>query len=91
MMEILKVSFRNIKDVEIISFKELPEDRQTLHLQEGEEMPFLRQMAGLIHISLINPKRWEEFASLSLEEFLEFFTKWVGLSEERAKSNEESN
>jgi hypothetical protein len=90
-MEILKVSFRNIKDVQIISFKELPEERQTLHLTDGEEMGFLRMMAHLIKISLIDPKRWEEFATLSLEEFLEFFTKWVDLSEERARDNEKFN
>jgi hypothetical protein len=90
-MEILKVSFRDIKDIQIISFKELPEERQTLHFTHGEEMGFLRMMAHLIKISLIDPKRWEEFASLSLEDFLEFFTKWVDLSEERAKDNEKLN
>jgi hypothetical protein len=54
-------------------------------------MGFLRMMAHLIKISLIDPKRWEEFATLSLEDFLEFFTKWVDLSEERARDNEKLN
>jgi hypothetical protein len=89
MVEILKVDFRHIKDLEIISFKELPEENQTLQFEEGNEMTLLRQMAKLIHMSLINPKRWVEFGSLGLEEFLEFFTKWVKISQD--KSDEKSN
>lgn len=84
-MEILKVSFRNIKDIEIISFAELSEEQRTLFMDVGGESNFIKQMAGLIHMSLINPKRWEEFGSLNMDEFLEFFTKWVKLSEETKK------
>ena len=75
---VLKVSFKEIEEIEIISFSELPKERQKFAMTEIQnEEDFIKDMKLAIQNCLINPARWEEFENLSHKELLEFFWKWA--------------
>jgi len=82
MIKTLTVDFKHIKRLEIISFMELPEERRNLDFVENpdEASDFLQNAVLSVHNCLVNPRRWEEFADLELEEFGEFYAQWIAAS-----------
>lgn len=75
---VLKVSFKEIEEIEIISFSELPKERQKFAMAEIQnEEDFLKDMKLAIENCLIDPSRWTEFEKLSQKDLLEFFWKWA--------------
>lgn len=82
MIKTFKVDFKHIKDLEIISFMELPEERRNLEFATNpdEASDFLHNAVLSVHNCLVNPRRWDEFADLELEEFGEFYAQWIAAS-----------
>jgi hypothetical protein len=77
-INVMKVSYKEIQDIDIISFIELPEERQNFALSDIENREtFVADMQLAIKNCLLNPARWEEFENLSEEELYEFFWKWA--------------
>jgi hypothetical protein len=77
-INIMKINYRQIKDIEIISFTELPEERQGFALGDIEnKAKFHADMTLAIQNCLINPERWSEFEALAEEELFEFFWRWA--------------
>jgi hypothetical protein len=77
-INVMKVSFKDIEDLEIISFTELPEERQKFALSDIEDKEnFVKDMSLAIQNCLIDPERWSEFENLSEEDLLVFFWKWA--------------
>ena len=75
---IMKINYKEIKAVEIISFTELPEERQKFALENIKNKDkFVEDMSLAIKNCLMNPDRWSEFESLTEEELFEFFWRWA--------------
>jgi hypothetical protein len=77
-LTIMKINFRDIKGIEIISFTELPEERQKFALEDIENKDkFVADMKLAIQNCLMTPDRWTEFENLTEEELFEFFWRWA--------------
>lgn len=75
---VMKINYKEIKAVEIISFTELPEERQKFALEDIKNKDkFVEDMSLAIKNCLMNPNRWYEFESLTEEELFEFFWRWA--------------
>lgn len=75
---VMKINYKEIKAVEIISFTELPEERQKFALEDIKNKDkFVEDMSLAIKNCLMNPDRWYEFESLTEEELFEFFWRWA--------------
>lgn len=75
---VMKINYKEIKAVEIISFTELPEERQKFALEDIKNKDkFVEDMSLAIKNCLMNPDRWSEFESLTEEELFEFFWRWA--------------
>lgn len=77
-INVMKINYRGIKEIEIISFTDLPEERQTFALEEIQNKEqFVKDMKLAIQNCLMNPARWSEFEKLTEEELFEFFWRWA--------------
>lgn len=75
---VMKINYKEIKAVEIISFTELPEERQKFALEDIKNKDkFVEDMSLAIKNCLMVPDRWSEFESLTEEELFEFFWRWA--------------
>lgn len=75
---VMKINYKEIKAIEIISFIDLPEERQKFALEEIKDKDkFVEDMSLAIKNCLMNPNRWYEFESLTEEELVEFFWRWA--------------
>jgi hypothetical protein len=77
-INVMKINYRDIKEIDIISFTELPEERRKIATEDiVDKDKYFEEMALAIQNCLINPARWYEFESLSEEHLFEFFWRWV--------------
>ena len=77
-ISILSVTYKDIKNLEIISYLELPVERQLFDLaQKDADGELVAEILSLIEICLADPKRISEFDDLQVPELYEFFYKWI--------------
>lgn len=80
-INILTINYKDIKQLDILSLMEIPEEHRELDLEPGTYYPdFLKQVLHLVELGLIDPKRVEEFMALTPTELGEFFGKWMQAS-----------
>lgn len=80
MIKTLRVNYGDkIKDLELISFTELPTERQSVDFKVGEwSLEYYYRHATLaMHNCLVNPNRWREVEELTADEFAEFYSHWI--------------
>lgn len=74
----MKVNYQNILAVEIISYMELPRERQQMHVELFDEPEKLREVVlESIELCLVDPQRIHEFVDLDLKDLFNFYLKWV--------------
>jgi hypothetical protein len=72
------VNYQGIEAVEIISYMELPKERQQIQIELFDEPEKLREeVIELIELCLIDPQRVHEFVDLDLQNLLWFYVKWI--------------
>lgn len=77
-ISVLSVTYKDIKNLEIISYLELPVERQLFNLDQKEQAgELVAEILSLIEIALADPRRISEFDDLITPELYEFFYKWI--------------
>lgn len=79
-LKIYTINYKSIEGLQVISFNELPEERQRLFWEKpGETQGFeiFEQAYKTFENCLMNPKRMEEVEQLTPEEFFDLFWKWI--------------
>lgn len=80
-MNIMTINYKDIKQLDILSLMEIPEEQRELDFEEAENYSdFLKQVLHVIELGLIDPKRVNEFEELTPMELGEFFGKWMQAS-----------
>lgn len=80
-MNIMTINYKDIKQLDILSIMEIPEEQRELDFEEAEDYSqFLKQVLHVIELGLIDPKRVNEFEELTPMELGEFFGKWMQAS-----------
>lgn len=80
-MNIMTINYKDIKQLDILSLMEIPEEQRELDFEEAENYSdFLKQVLHVIELGLIDPKRVNEFEELTPMELGEFFGKWMRAS-----------
>jgi hypothetical protein len=82
MIETIKVSYgEKVRDLEMISFMEVPPERQQVDLASGTAQQglenYFKHATLLMHNCLVNPIRWREVEKLTSDEFAEFYSHWI--------------
>lgn len=77
MVDTIKIHYKTVKDLELVAFYELPENRRNFDLVIGEEKRFFYDSVNKIELALMNPRRMLEIEKLSSQEVMELFIAWV--------------
>jgi hypothetical protein len=77
----MTINYKDIKELDILSFMEIPEERRELDFETADNYSeFLKQVLKIVELGLIDPKRVDEFEDLTPMELGEFFGKWMRAS-----------
>jgi hypothetical protein len=80
MVDTIKLNYRTIKDLELVAFYELPENRRNTEIVLGYEKEFFYDSVDKLELALMNPRRMPELEKLDASEIMELFVSWVVVS-----------
>jgi hypothetical protein len=80
MVDTIKLNYKRIRDLELVAYYELPENRRNTELVLGYEKEFFYDSVDKIELALMSPKRMAELEALNSLEIMEIFIQWVMLS-----------
>jgi hypothetical protein len=80
MVDTVKLNYRTIKDLELVAFYELPENRRNTEIVIGYEKEFFYDSVDKLELALMNPRRMPELEKLDAGEVMELFISWVIVS-----------
>lgn len=80
MVDTIKLNYRSVKDLELVAYYELPENRRNTEIAIGYEKEFFYESIGKIELALMNPRRMAELERLEASEIMELFLSWVIVS-----------
>jgi len=80
MVDTVKLNYRRIRDLELVAFYELPENRRNTDLVIGYEKEFFFDSVDKLELALMNPRRMPELERLDASEIMELFVSWVVVS-----------
>lgn len=88
-IDIMTVNYRHIENLQILSFNELPIERQILNFDEDTQpIELVVKVLKLVELALLDPKRVQEFDTLTPNELADFYLSWVKSSEEMEMQKE---
>jgi hypothetical protein len=65
MVDTVKLNYRTIKDLELVAFYELPENRRNTEIVLGYEKEFFYDSVDKLELALMNPRRMPELEKLA--------------------------
>jgi hypothetical protein len=77
MVDTIKLNYKGLRNLELVAFYELPENRRNLEIVLGEEMRFFYDSIDKIELALMDPRRMDEVEQLSSQEVMHLFMAWV--------------
>lgn len=80
MVDTVKLNYRTIKDLELVAFYELPENRRNTEIVVGYEKEFFYDSVDKLELALMNPRRMPELEKLDAGEVMELYVSWVIVS-----------
>jgi hypothetical protein len=80
MVDTIKLNYRTIRNLELVAYYELPENRRNTEIVLGYEKEFFYDSIDKIELALMNPKRMAELERLEASEIMELFVSWVIVS-----------
>jgi hypothetical protein len=80
MVDTVKLNYRTIKDLELVAFYELPENRRNTEIVVGYEKEFFYDSVDKLELALMNPRRMPELERLDAGEVMELYVSWVIVS-----------
>jgi hypothetical protein len=80
MVDTVKLNYRRIRDLELVAFYELPENRRNTELVIGYEKEFFYDSVDKLELALMNPRRMPELERLDASEIMELYINWVVVS-----------
>jgi hypothetical protein len=80
MVDTVKLNYRRIKDLELVAFYELPENRRNTEIVIGYEKEFFYDSVDKLELALMNPRRMPELEKLDASEIMELYVSWVIVS-----------